>query len=47
MAVSKRIERPDQTIKVAISPLSSDLKTKIATAFQAIVTAIKVKHLGE
>jgi hypothetical protein len=47
MAVKERIERPAQTIKAIIAPISSELKTKVATAFQAVVTAIKVKHLGE
>ena len=46
MAVKERIERPAQTIKAVVAPISSDLKTKIATAFQEVVTAIKVKHLG-
>jgi hypothetical protein len=47
MAVKERIERPAQTIKAVIAPLSNDLKAKVATAFQSVVTAIKVKHLGE
>lgn len=46
MAVKERIERPSQTIKPVISPLSNDLKIKVANAFQAVVTAIKVKHLS-
>ena len=46
MAVKERIERPNQTIKAIVAPLSNDLKVKIATAFQAVVTAIKVKHLS-
>jgi hypothetical protein len=45
MAVNKRIERPEQTIKSVIAPLSIDLKVKIATAFQAVVSKIKEKHL--
>jgi hypothetical protein len=47
MAVKERVERPAQTIKAIVAPISSELKTKVATAFQAVVTAIKVKHLGE
>ena len=46
MAKKERIERPPQTIKAIIAPVSNDLKTKMATAFQAVVTAIKNKHLG-
>jgi len=46
MAVKKRIERPAQTIKTVVAPLSNDLKVKVANAFQAVVTAIKVKHLS-
>jgi hypothetical protein len=42
-----REERPSTIIKAVVSPLSTDVKTKISTAFQAVVTAIKVKHLGE
>lgn len=46
MAVKERVERPAQTIKPIVAPLSADVKTKISTAFQAFVTAIKVKHLN-
>jgi|694.fasta_scaffold89628_5 hypothetical protein len=46
MAVKERIERPAQTIKPIIAPISSNLKTKIATAFQSVVNEIKTKHLG-
>jgi uncharacterized FlaG/YvyC family protein len=45
MAVRERIERPAQTIKSVVAPLSNDLKVKIATAFQAAVIKIKEKHL--
>ena len=41
-----REERPSTVIKVVIKPLSTDLKTKISTAFQSVVTAIKDKHLS-
>jgi hypothetical protein len=46
MAVKERIERPAQTIKPIIAPISSNLKTKIATAFQSVVNEIKNRHLG-
>lgn len=42
-----RVERPAQVVKVVTSPLSNDLKTKVAAAFSAVVSAIKVKHLEE
>lgn len=45
MAKIQKIERPAQTIKSVVAPISADLKTKIATAFQEVVTRIKVKHL--
>jgi len=41
-----REERPSTVIKAKISPLSSDLKTKISLAFQAVVAAIRDKHLS-
>jgi hypothetical protein len=46
MAVKERVERPAQTIKTIVAPISNDLKVKVANAFQAVVTAIKVKHLS-
>jgi hypothetical protein len=42
-----KIQRPAQVVKVITGPLSNDLKTKTAAAFEAVVSAIKVKHLGE
>lgn len=42
-----RVPRPSQIVKVITGPISNDLKTKVATAFEAVVSAIKVKHLGE
>ena len=42
-----KTQSPAQIVKVITGPLSNDLKTKVATAFEAVVTAIKVKHLGE
>ncbi len=41
-----REERPAQIIKPVIAPISTDIKEKIATAFQSVVTAIKTKHLS-
>lgn len=41
-----REERPLTVIKPVVSLLSTDIKTKISTAFQAVVTAIKDKHLS-
>ena len=46
MAQKERIERPAQTIKTVVAPLSSDLKVKVATAFQEVVNKIKDKHLS-
>ena len=46
MAVKERIERPAQTIKPIVAPLSNAVKEKIATAFQAVVNEVKTKHLG-
>lgn len=42
----QRIERPITVIKTIINPLSIDVKTKISTAFQSFVTAVKDKHLS-
>jgi hypothetical protein len=41
-----REERPSTVIKAKVGPLSTDLKTKISAAFQAVVNAIKDKHLN-
>jgi len=46
MAVKEKIERPVQTIKSIVAPISNDLKVKVANAFQAVVSAIKMKHLS-
>jgi len=46
MAKKERIERPLQTIKTIITPVSSDVKIKLANAFQAVVNKIKEKHLN-
>lgn len=40
-----REERPAQTIKTIVAPLTNDLKVKVATAFQSVVNKIKEKHL--
>jgi hypothetical protein len=45
MATKPRVERPNQTIKVNINPLSEALKQKCSLAVQAFVNAIKAKHL--
>jgi hypothetical protein len=44
--LKQRIERPSTVIKSIINPLSMDVKTKISTAFQSFVTAVKDKHLS-
>jgi len=41
-----REERPSTIVKAVVNPLSTDIKTKISTAFQSLVTAIKDKHLS-
>jgi hypothetical protein len=46
MENSIRIERPAQVIKSDIKPLDSNLKIKIASAFQEVVNRIKAKHLS-
>jgi hypothetical protein len=46
MAVKVRVERPVQTIKSNVTPISQDVKTKIANAFSEFVNAVKAKHLG-
>jgi hypothetical protein len=40
-----REERPSTVVKAVVNPLSTDIKTKISTAFQLFVTKIKEKHL--
>lgn len=40
-----REERPGTIIKPVIKVLPTDVKTKIATAFQAVVAKIKETHL--
>jgi uncharacterized protein YqgV (UPF0045/DUF77 family) len=41
-----KIERPNSVIKVNITPLTTDKKTKIASAVQEVVNKIKTKHLS-
>ena len=43
--MSERIERPNSVIKTVITPLSSQIKVKIANAIQVVVNKIKEKHL--
>jgi hypothetical protein len=43
--VKPRVVREPQVIKPVIAPISSDIKVKIADAFQSAVNAIKEKHL--
>jgi hypothetical protein len=45
MAESVRVERPAQTIKANVTPISTDVKVKVAAAFQEVVNKIKEKHL--
>jgi hypothetical protein len=45
MAVKLKVERPIQTIKTNVSPVSSDLKLKMAAAIQGVVNEIKTTHL--
>jgi hypothetical protein len=46
MSQKERINRPAQTIKATVTPISNTVKEKIASAFQTVVTEIKNKHLG-
>lgn len=46
MAVKKRIDRPDNTIKSNITPISNDVKVKCANAINDVIARIKAKHLG-
>jgi hypothetical protein len=45
MAESVRVERPAQIIKANVTPISTDVKVKVAAAFQEVVNKIKEKHL--
>lgn len=46
MSNNTRIERPAQTIKSIVSPLTTETKVKVVAAFQLIVNKIKEKHLS-
>jgi ribosomal protein S17E len=46
MATKKKIERPNQTITTKISPIETELKSKIAGAITEVVNRIKAKHLS-
>ncbi len=41
-----KIERPQTVIKVVISPISTELKTKVSTAIQSFINKVKEKHLS-
>jgi hypothetical protein len=41
-----REERPSTIVKAVVNPVSTNIKAKISTAFQAFVTAVKDKHLS-
>jgi hypothetical protein len=40
-----RVERPDNTIKKIVTPLTNDTKVKTSSALQTVVNKIKEKHL--
>jgi hypothetical protein len=46
MATKLRIERPDNTIRTNITPISTEVKVKCATAINDVIARIKAKHLG-
>lgn len=46
MATKPRIERPDNIIKTNITPISTEVKVKCATAINEVIARIKAKHLG-
>ena len=46
MATKPRIERPDNTIRTNIIPISTEVKGKCATAINDVIARIKAKHLG-
>jgi hypothetical protein len=45
MSNKTRVERPNNTIKGIVLPLSASLKVKMAAAMQVVVNKIKEKHL--
>jgi hypothetical protein len=46
MATIIKTHRPASVIKANISPLTSELKVKLASAIGEVVTKIKEKHLS-
>ena len=46
MSQKIRAERPSQVIKSNLTPLSGDLKAKLSSAIQTVVTKIKEKHMS-
>ena len=38
-------KRPDTVIKSTITPISNEVKVKVANAFQNFISKIKEKHL--
>jgi uncharacterized FlaG/YvyC family protein len=46
MATKERIQRPSQTITAKITPISNELKIKVASAIGEVVNKIKEAHLN-
>jgi hypothetical protein len=44
--IINKIERPQTVIKVVVTPITTELKSKISTAIQSVVNKIKEKHLS-
>jgi hypothetical protein len=44
--IINKIERPQTVIKVVVSPITSEVKTKVSSAIQAVASKIKAKHLS-
>jgi hypothetical protein len=44
--IINKIERPQNVIKVVITPIAPELKTKTSLAMKAVVDRIKAKHLS-
>jgi hypothetical protein len=38
-------QRPNTVIKATIAPITTEIKTKVASAFQNFISKIKEKHL--
>ena len=43
---SNKIERPATVIKSTITPITTEVKTKVSAAFQVVINKIKEKHLS-